>query len=279
MGRIAETFALLKAAKRGALMPYLMVGYPEKNSLDLLAPALQAAGADLFEIGVPFSDPLADGATIQRASEQALRNGVNVQFSLDAVARLRANGVQIPLVMMGYYNPFLQYGVERFAHSAAQAGADGVIIPDLPPEEAGPMQIALRANGLDLIMFIAPTTPDILIAQIAAVASGFIYCVSLTGVTGARTSLWDGLPAFLDRVRTQTSLPLVVGFGISTPEHVRNVATCADGAIVASAIINVLYPRNAPCLTVGVWYNLSIKSFVQQGSVVVPTNHIDAFAG
>ena len=240
MGRIAETFARLKAAKRGALMPYLMVGYPEKNSLDLLAPALQAAGADLFEIGVPFSDPLADGATIQRASEQALRNGVNVQFSLDAVARLRANGVQVPLVMMGYYNPFLQYGVERFAHAAAQAGADGVIIPDLPPEEAGPMQIALRANGLDLIMFIAPTTPDIRIAQIAAVASGFIYCVSLTGVTGARTYLWDGLPAFLDRVRTQTSLPLVVGFGISTPEHVRNVATCADGAIVASAIINTL---------------------------------------
>lgn len=240
MGRIAETFARLRAANRSALMPYLMVGYPEKNSLDVLAPALQAAGADLFEIGVPFSDPLADGATIQRASEHALRNGVNVQFAIDAVARLRANGVQVPLVMMGYYNPFLQYGVDRFAQAAATAGADGVIIPDLPPEEASLMQQALRANGLDLIMFVAPTTPDRRISQIVAVASGFIYCVSLTGVTGARTALWDGLPGFLDRVRAQTALPLVVGFGISTPEHVRSVAACADGAIVASAIINLL---------------------------------------
>jgi len=240
VGRIAETFARLQAAKRGALMPYLMVGYPEKDSLDILAPALQAAGADLFEIGVPFSDPLADGATIQRASEQALRNGVNVQFAIDAVARLRATGVHVPLVMMGYYNPFLQYGVERFAVAAAQAGADGVIIPDLPPEEAGLMQQALQANGLDLIMFVAPTTPDARIAQIVAVASGFIYCVSLTGVTGARTALWDGLPVFLNRVRAQTALPLVVGFGISTPDHVRSVAACADGAIVASAIINIL---------------------------------------
>ena len=261
VGRIAETFARLQAAKRGALMPYLMVGYPEKDSLDILAPALQAAGADLFEIGVPFSDPLADGATIQRASEQALRNGVNVQFAIDAVARLRATGVHVPLVMMGYYNPFLQYGIERFALAAAQAGADGVIIPDLPPEEAGLMQQALQVNGLDLIMFVAPTTPDSRIAQIAAVASGFIYCVSLTGVTGARTALWDGLPTFLTRVRAQTALPLVVGFGISTPEHVRSVAACADGAIVASAIINILdaTPREAQADAV-VAYIQSLRS-------------------
>jgi tryptophan synthase alpha chain len=240
VGRIAETFARLRAQKRGALMPYLMVGYPEKESLLALAPALQAAGADLFEIGVPFSDPLADGATIQRASEQALRNGVNVQFALDSVAQLRQNGVTVPLVMMGYYNPFLQYGVARFAAAAARAGADGVIVPDLPPESAGEMQQALAAVGLDLIMFVAPTTPDARIAQIAAVASGFIYCVSLTGVTGARTTLWDGLPDFLARVRTHTDLPLVVGFGISTTDHVKTVAQVADGAIVASAIINML---------------------------------------
>ncbi|NBU64167.1 MAG: tryptophan synthase subunit alpha [Chloroflexia bacterium] len=261
MGRIAETFARLQATKRGALMPYLMVGYPEKDSLDILAPALQAAGADLFEIGVPFSDPLADGATIQRASEQALRNGVNVQFALDAVARLRAHGVHVPLVMMGYFNPFLQYGIERFARAAAQAGADGVIIPDLPPEEASVMQQALQANGLDLIMFVAPTTPDVRIAQIVAVASGFIYCVSLTGVTGARTALWEGLPTFLARVRAQTTLPLVVGFGISTPAHVRSVAECADGAIVASAIINILdaTPRDAQAEAV-VAYIESLRS-------------------
>lgn len=240
MGRIAETFARLRAEQRGALMPYLMVGYPEKDSLEVLAPALQAAGADLFEIGVPFSDPLADGATIQRASEQALKNGVNVQFALDSVKRLREIGVTVPLVLMGYINPFLQYGIARFAQAAAAAGADGVIVPDLPPESAGEMRAALAAMGLNLIMFVAPTTPAARITQITEVASGFIYCVSLTGVTGARTALWDGLPDFLRRVRTQTELPLVVGFGISTTDHVRTVASVADGAIVASAIINLL---------------------------------------
>ena len=175
MGRIADTFARLRAQKRGALMPYLMVGYPEKDSLEELAPALQAAGADLFEIGVPFSDPLADGATIQRASEQALKNGVNVQFTLDSVKRLREIGVTVPLVLMGYINPFLQYGIVRFAQAAAAAGADGVIVPDLPPESAGDMRAALAAVGLDLIMFVAPTTPTARIAQITNVASGFIY--------------------------------------------------------------------------------------------------------
>lgn len=240
MSKISQTFARLKAEGRGALMPYLMVGYPEKNALETLAPALEAAGADLFEIGVPFSDPLADGATIQRASEQALRNGVNVAFAIASVAKLRAIGVKVPLVMMGYYNPFLQYGLEKFAIDAAAAGADGVIVPDLPPEEASEFQRILSAHGLDFIMFVAPTTPDERIQQIVNVASGFIYCVSLTGVTGARTSLWDGLPTFLNRVRSYTALPLVVGFGISTPDHVRTVAQAADGAIVASALINLM---------------------------------------
>ncbi|MFZ9858023.1 MAG: tryptophan synthase subunit alpha [Roseiflexaceae bacterium] len=240
MSTIAQTFARLKAEGRGALMPYLMVGYPEKDSLETLAPALEAAGADLFEIGVPFSDPLADGATIQRASEQALHNGVNVAFAIASVAKLREIGVKVPLVMMGYYNPFLQYGLEQFAIDAAAAGADGVIVPDLPPEEASEFQQLLSAHGLDFIMFVAPTTPEERIAQIVRVASGFIYCVSLTGVTGARTSLWAGLPAFLNRVRSHTDLPLVVGFGISTPEHVRTVAQAADGAIVASALINLM---------------------------------------
>jgi len=237
---IAETFARLKAQGRGALMPYLMVGYPEKDSLETLAPALEAAGADLFEIGVPFSDPLADGATIQRASEQALKNGVNVAFAIASVAKLRAIGVRVPLVMMGYYNPFLQYGLEAFARDAAAAGANGVIVPDLPPEEASEFQQILQSHNLDFIMFVAPTTPDARIRQIVSVASGFIYCVSLTGVTGARLSLWDGLPAFLKRVRSHTELPLVVGFGISTPEHVHTVSQVADGAIVASALINLM---------------------------------------
>lgn len=240
MSRIAETFARLKAAGRTALLPYAMIGFPERDSALELVPALEAAGADLFELGVPFSDPLADGATVQRASERALANGVRLSFCLETVAALRARGVAAPLVLMGYFNPFLQYGLERFAADAAAAGADGAIIPDLPPEEAAECHAAFRAHGLDLIFLIAPTTPDERIAQIARLASGFIYCVALTGVTGARRDLWPGLPEFLQRVRRHTDLPLVVGFGISSAAHVRQVGEHAAGAIVASALINVI---------------------------------------
>src|SRR6266542_1434055 len=240
MSRIAETFAQIKAAGRTALMPCLMVGFPERDSAVELAPALAAAGADLFELGVPFSDPLADGATVQHASERALANGVRLPFCIETVAALRARGVAAPLVMMGYFNPFLQYGLERLAADASAAGADGLIIPDLPPEEAAECHAACRAAGLDLIFFVAPTTPDERIVQIVGLASGFIYCVALTGLTGARRELWEGLPDFLDRVRRHTDLPLVVGFGISTAAHVRQVGQHADGVIVASALINRL---------------------------------------
>ncbi len=240
MSRIAETFARLRAAGRTALMPYLMTGFPERDSALELAPALEAAGADLFELGVPFSDPLADGATVQRASERALANGVRLPFCIETVAALRARGVAAPLVMMGYFNPFLQYGLERFAADASAAGADGLIIPDLPPEEAAECHAACRAAGLDLIFFVAPTTPDERIVQIVGLASGFIYCVALTGVTGARRELWEGLPDFLDRVRRHTDLPLVVGFGISSAAHIRQVGAHAAGAIVASALIDAI---------------------------------------
>jgi tryptophan synthase alpha chain len=240
MSRIAHTFQRLKSEGRVALMPYLMTGYPERESALELAPALQAAGADLFELGVPFSDPLADGATVQRASERALRNGVRLRDTLEQVAAMRRAGVTVPLVPMGYYNPFLQYGLERLARDAAAAGADGLIIPDLPPEEAAEAHAACRAAGLDLVFFVAPTTPDERIAQIARLASGFIYCVALTGVTGARSALWSGLPAFLQRVRRHTQVPLVVGFGISTAAHVAEVGRVAAGAIVASALIDAI---------------------------------------
>jgi tryptophan synthase alpha chain len=240
VSRIAATFARLQAEGRAALMPYLMSGFPERDSVLALAPALEAAGADLFELGVPFSDPLADGATVQRASERALANGAHLPATIAAVATLRARGVAAPIVLMGYYNPFLQYGLDRLVADAAAAGVDGLIIPDLPPEEAAECLAACRAGGLDLIQFIAPTTPDDRVAEIVRVASGFIYCVALTGVTGARTSLWEGLPAFLQRVRRHTDLPLVVGFGISTAEHVRQVSAHAQGAIVASALIDAI---------------------------------------
>jgi tryptophan synthase alpha chain len=240
MTRISQMFARLKQEGRVALMPYLMTGFPERDSAPELALVLQEAGADLFEFGVPFSDPLADGATVQRASERALKNGVRLRDTVEQVATMRSRGVTVPLVPMGYYNPFLQYGIERLTQDMAQAGADGLIIPDLPPEEAEPVHSACRTAGLDLVFFVAPTTPDERIAQIARLASGFIYCVALTGVTGARSALWSGLPDFLARVRSHTDVPLVVGFGISTPEHVAEVGKVASGAIVASALINVL---------------------------------------
>jgi tryptophan synthase alpha chain len=240
MSRIADTFAAVRTEGRIALMPYLMIGYPERDTTLALAPALEAAGADMFELGVPFSDPLADGATIRRAAQQALTHRINLPFCIETVAALRACNLHAPLVLMGYFNPFLQYGLDRLCADMSRAGADGLIIPDLPPEEAVECRAACRAHGIDLICFVAPTTTDARIAQIAHIASGFIYCVALTGVTGVRDELWEGLPDFLQRVRRHTDLPLVVGFGISKAQHIRQLSAYADGAIVASALINTI---------------------------------------
>jgi tryptophan synthase alpha chain len=238
MSRIAPTFARLREVSQVALMPYLTVGFPQRDSTLELVPALEAAGADMFELGVPFSDPLADGATIQRATRRALEQGVTLSFCLEMIAALRTRGVQAPLLLMGYYNPLLRYGVEQACAELAAAGGDGWIVPDVPPEEAHELRQAATTHDLDLIMFVTPTTPDERIAQITRLASGFIYCVSLTGVTGARHELSLGLADFLSRVRRQTDLPLVVGFGISTAAHVAQVGQVADGAIVGSALIN-----------------------------------------
>ncbi len=245
MSRIAETFARLRTAGRIALMPYLTVGFPERTSTLELVPALEAAGANLFELGVPFSDPLADGTTIQRATQRALENGITIADCIATVAELRARQVKAPLLLMGYYNPLLRYGLERACADLAAAGGDGWIIPDLPLEEASDLRQTAAAHQLDLIMFIAPTTPPDRIAQIAAQASGFLYIVSLTGVTGARQMLAQNLADLIRSVREHTELPLVVGFGISQPAHVAEVARIADGAIVGSALIDRL-ERLAP---------------------------------
>jgi tryptophan synthase alpha chain len=238
MSRIRATFDRLKQEGRTALMPYLMVGYPQRDSVRSLAPALVEAGADLFELGVPFSDPLADGATVQRAGERALHNGIMLSDCISTVTELRNSGLETPLVLMSYFNPILQHGIEQACAELANAGGDGWIVPDLPPEEAQEMRAACNKYGLDLIMFVAPTTTDERIVEIAQLASGFIYCVALTGTTGARKELWSGLGDFLARVRRHTDTPLVVGFGISTPAHVETVSKMADGAIVASALLN-----------------------------------------
>lgn len=240
MSRIRETFSRLQSAGRTALMPYLMIGFPAPESVLQLVPALEQAGADMFELGIPFSDPMADGASIQRAAQQALANGIRFSFCLETVAQLREMGVQAPLLLMGYSNPLVQYGMDRACAQLAAAGGDGWIVPDVPPEEVGELRRTADRYDLDVIMFVAPTTPEQRIAHIVEYASGFLYCVSLTGVTGARTTLSTGLGDFLRRVRRYTNLPLVVGFGISTAEHVAQVSSVADGAIVGSALVNRL---------------------------------------
>ncbi len=240
MSRIAETFARLQREARVALMPYLMVGFPERDSTLELVPAMEAAGADLFELGIPFSDPLADGATIQRAAERALTNGVRLPVCLETLRQLRARGVQAPLLLMGYYNPLLRYGVAQACADLAAAGGDGWIVPDVPPEEAAELCQHAHSHALDVIFFVAPTTPDERLDHIVQHASGFLYCVSITGVTGSRQHISSGLEPLIRRVRARTALPLVVGFGISTAAHVAQVGAMADGAIVGSALLNHL---------------------------------------
>jgi tryptophan synthase alpha chain len=238
---IGDAFANAKAEGRTALLPFVTAGYPDMATCEAIVPALVRGGADAVEIGVPFSDPLADGTTIQRTSQIALDNGTRLVDCLELVRRLRStHGLTIPLILMGYFNPFLRFGLERIVEEAAAVGVDGFIVPDLPAEEAGELAALCRANGRDLIFLVAPTSTEHRLREVGATGSGFVYCVSLTGVTGARDHLSPELPAYIARVRAATSLPLAIGFGISTAEHVRQVGAVADGAIVASALINYL---------------------------------------
>ncbi len=240
MRRIDGTFKELRRKGVTGLIPFLTVGFPELGATSELVKALVEGGADIVELGVPFSDPLADGATIQHASQVALENGVTTKACLDTVARLRQEGVSVPLVLMGYYNPFFRFGLDSFCRRASAVGVDGLIVADLPPEEADPLKKLCQAHNLDLIFLVAPTSTEERIERICRMASGFIYCVSLTGVTGAREALPATLPETLARVRKHTTLPLAVGFGISRREHVEAVGKHADAAIVGSALIQVL---------------------------------------
>ncbi len=239
--RIGEAFARCKAEGRTALIPFLTAGYPDMATMEATLPALVEGGADLIEIGVPFSDPLADGTTVQRTSQGSLANGTTFADCLDLVRRLRQeHGVTVPLIFMGYVNPILQYGIERAAADAANVGMDGFIVPDLPAEESDELLAACRKHSRDLIFLVAPTSTDDRLAEVARRASGFIYCVSLTGVTGARTAMSGNLPAYIARIRAVTDVPIAVGFGISTREHVEAVGQVADGAVCASALLNHL---------------------------------------
>ena len=219
---------------------FITVGYPDLDATYELVPALAEAGADVIELGVPFSDPLADGVTIQASSQHALGQGVSLRGCLDLVGHLRDRVPDTGLLLMGYYNPVFQYGEGRFAADAQQAGLDGLIIVDLPEEESGHFREELVPREIALVPLFAPTSPNARIAAGCKLASGFVYCVSLTGVTGAREEIGGGAFSLVQRVRQHTSLPLAVGFGISTREHVETVGQHAEGAAVGSAMIRVL---------------------------------------
>jgi tryptophan synthase alpha chain len=238
MNRIDEKFMELKEQKRAALMPYLPLGYPTPDVSRQLIRVLADAGADLIELGVPFSDPLADGPVIQRATNVALQNGITLAKCLEMTRTARADGVTIPLVLMGYYNPILRFGIESFVRVAKDAGADGLIVPDLPPEESGALDAACRVHDLDLVFLAAPTSTAARLQKIAEATRGFIYLVSVVGVTGARDRVAADLSEFVARVRAVTAKPVCVGFGIANAESARRVAQVADGVIVGSALVS-----------------------------------------
>jgi tryptophan synthase alpha chain len=240
MSRLSEAFARARAGKRVAFMPFLTIGFPSVAESVELARAMVESGADGLELGIPFSDPLADGPVIQRSSYAALQAGTTPADAIDVVARLRQDGVAVPLILMGYFNTFLALGEEQFISDAARAGADGLIISDLPPEESDPTLAICRKHGLDLVFMVAPTSDQARIDEVLRRAGGFIYCVGVVGVTGARDRLADELPAFLRRMRAATDLPLAVGFGISKREHVQALAGLADAAIVGAAMVQVI---------------------------------------
>ncbi len=238
--RLAAAFDRAAAEKRPALITYLIPGHPSREEAPLVFDAMVAGGADLIEIEVPFSDPVADGATIQGAVFEALARGVTPAECLRFAAEMRPRHPALPIILMSYLNPVLAYGLARFAKDAAAAGADAVILVDLPVEEATAAKAALEAAGLDLVCLVAPTSSDERLELICAMASGFVYCVSVAGVTGARDELPAYMGDFLARVRRCTNLPLAVGFGMSRREHIAALVGVADGVVVGSAIVNLL---------------------------------------
>ena len=237
--RIAKKFHELRARGESALIPYIVAGDPDLERTAQLVIELEARGADLIELGVPFSDPMADGPANQRAAARGLVSGATLVSILAVVAELR-KATQIPLILFGYFNPILHYGCERLCADAARAGIDALLVVDLPPEEAEELARPARAAGLDLIYLLAPTTPIERSNRIARSASGFLYYVSVTGVTGARTQLASDLERKVNELRSVTKLPIGVGFGISTPEQARQVAAFADAVVVGSAISQLI---------------------------------------
>jgi tryptophan synthase alpha chain len=236
MSRILETFVELKRSGRGGFIPFITAGDPDLATTELLLIELAKAGADIIELGIPFSDPVGDGEVIQRASERALRNGVTLSDALTCVAHAKQH-IDVPIVLFSYFNPLLKFGGDRLANEAKQAGVDAVLVTDLIPEEAQQWIETLNQHELDPIFLVAPTTSDERLARIAQEAGGFIYAVSRVGVTGTRSEMTHEAETLVQRVRTVSDLPVAVGFGVSTPEQVREVWRFADAAVVGSAIV------------------------------------------
>jgi tryptophan synthase alpha chain len=239
-GRIAARFAKLKQEGRGALMPFLEAYDPDPATSMALLRGFPGAGADLIELGVPFTDPMADGPTVQLAGQRALKAGGTLAGALAMVRDFRAEDNETPIILMGYLNPILSYDIERFCVDAAASGVDGLIVVDLPPEEADELAIPAAAQGLDLIRLIAPTTDDERLPKVLAGVSGFIYYVAIAGITGTRSATSDSLAEAIPRLRRFTDLPIAIGFGVRTPEQAADAVRIADGAVVASALIDTL---------------------------------------
>jgi tryptophan synthase alpha chain len=243
MGRIEERFEVLKKEGRKAFVAYLTAGDPDLKTTAKLIPALEAAGVDIVEIGVPFSDPTADGPTIQAASQRALKRGATLAKILAMIAALRRKS-RIPIVLFGYYNPILSYGPEKFATDAKRSGVDGLLVVDLPPEEADELRRYTDPAGLAFITLIAPTTDPDRVAKILRGAAGFVYFISVTGVTGTATPRTEDIRNGLAGIKRMTTLPIAVGFGISTPEQAAVIAPLADGIVVGSALVRLIAEKN-----------------------------------
>jgi tryptophan synthase alpha chain len=240
MSRLASTFARLKAEGRAAFVPFITAGDPNMDtSLEILL-QLPRHGADVIELGVPFSDPMADGPAVQAASQRALKVGASMVKVLEMVRKFRKHDSKTPLVLMGYYNPIHAYGAARFARDAASAGVDGLIVVDLPVEEDDVLRVPASAQDIDLIRFVTPTTDDARLKRVLDGASGYLYCVSVAGVTGTKAAPEDSVRETMARVRAATDLPCTVGFGIRTPEQAARIAPLADGVVVGSAIVSIV---------------------------------------